>query len=179
MRTKKLFFIIPIVVFALLAIVLWKGLGTEPRKIPSALLNKTVPQFTATDLMSGKNEPSTLLKDHVSIVNVWATWCIPCKQEHNELLTIKQRYPVAIYGINYKDDAKEAQKWLKEKSNPYIITWEDPTGKLGIEWGVTGVPETFLIDKKGVIRYRYAGPITVKVFQQEMMPLIASLYSEQ
>jgi cytochrome c biogenesis protein CcmG/thiol:disulfide interchange protein DsbE len=176
---KKLLFIIPIVVFALLAFLFWKGLGNNPQQLPSALVNKITPQFTATDLMTGNPVSSAVLKGQVSIVNVWATWCIPCRQEHDELLAIKQHYPIVIYGINYKDDVNEARKWLTEKSNPYVITWEDPTGKLGIEWGVTGVPETFLVDQHGVVRYRYAGPITMKIFQQQMLPLIASLYSEQ
>jgi cytochrome c biogenesis protein CcmG/thiol:disulfide interchange protein DsbE len=178
-NSRQLLFIIPLVLFFLLLVFLWKGLGTNTKYVPMALVDKTVPNFVGVNLLTGKDQSSTaLLKGHVSILNVWATWCVPCLQEHNDLMAIKQHYPIMIYGLNYKDNADEARKWLAEKSNPYIDVLQDPTGKIGIDLGITGVPETFIIDKNGKIRFKHAGPLTMKIFQQQFMPIITALTAE-
>lgn len=179
MDIKKLIYVIPLLVFLLLGIFFWKQLGKNSHEIPSALLDKPVPEWIATDLLTGeKISTRESLIGRVTLVNIWATWCVPCAQEHESLLYIQQHFPVPILGINYKDDLGKAGEWLKYKGNPYYMSWVDPDGKLGIEWGITGVPETFLVDTQGIIRMRYSGPITREIFEKRFMPMIASLYSE-
>lgn len=174
----KLKFVIPFLIFMLLALCFYFGLKSNPNHLPSALLNKPFPSFELSDLMEPKQQTNQqLFSGHVSLLNVWASWCSACREEHAVLQKISQHYSnkIKIYGLNYKDQRQDALKWLKQLGNPYSIVIEDSEGSLGIDLGVYGTPETFIIDQKGVIRYKYVGPITVQVWQDVLYPKIMEL----
>lgn len=174
-----LLYSVPLLFLAILGAFLGKGLSSNPADIPSALINKPIPNFVAKELLTGKEESSKALQDKVAILNVWATWCEPCRQEYPLLLTISRQGKIPLYGLNYKDNKEIAQKWLKQYGNPFVISWEDPNGKIGVEWGIHGVPETFLIDKKGIIRYRYTGILTSEIFKKEFISRAEVLQNEK
>jgi len=179
-KSRWLVYGLPLVIFILLATGLWAGLSTNPRFMPSALINRPAPVLAANNLLSGVHEQTPMsFGNKIALLNVWATWCVPCKQEHPVLMAISKHEDIMLYGLNYKDNLEEARNFLRQFGNPYITSWQDPQGKIGLEWGVYGVPETFLIDKKGVIRYRYTGPLTIEVFKQEFKPRIEELEKEQ
>lgn len=164
---------IPIIVFLGLGIFLLRGLSMDPRNIPSTMIDKPVPSFQLPTLskLDGKFSNNNF-KGHVSLMNVWATWCATCQQEHMVLMDISKRYPISIYGLDYKDDPVQAQAWLHEYGNPYKLIGLDTMGKVAIDWGVYGTPETFLIDADGIVRYKHVGPIDVRVWKHEFLPLI-------
>ena len=169
-------FLIPIALFALLGVLLWAGLALDPRKIPSPLIGKPLPAFalpTVTDprrVVGNEN-----LRGRVYLLNVWASWCAACRQEHPLLNELARRKTVPIIGLNYKDKREDARAWLGELGDPYELSLADLDGRLGIELGVYGVPETFVIDKGGVIRYKHIGPITPAALEQKLLPLIREL----
>jgi cytochrome c biogenesis protein CcmG/thiol:disulfide interchange protein DsbE len=172
-------YVIPAVVFAVLVVFLAIGLNLDPREVPSPLVGKPVPEFTLTRLKdpnaSFSNED---LKGGVSLLNVWATWCVSCRAEHELLMALANSNRVSIYGLNYKDDRKDALRWLQALGDPYTANAFDGDGRVGIDWGVYGTPETFVIDKHGVIRHKIIGPITVDRLNQELLPLIDRLTSQ-
>jgi cytochrome c biogenesis protein CcmG/thiol:disulfide interchange protein DsbE len=180
MNKQRLFLFLPLVVFAVLVIFFWRGLSLDPNAMPSALLNKPVPAFALPVLPAPENpqglEVATeeLLKGQVSLLNVWATWCVTCKQEH-EFLNILKARGVPIYGINYKDDDEDAQIWLAELHNPYVFSVIDSEGRLGLNLGVFGAPETYVIDKQGVIRYKHIGDVNATVWENTIKPIFDSL----
>jgi cytochrome c biogenesis protein CcmG/thiol:disulfide interchange protein DsbE len=162
-RSRLWLVLIPVMVFTALAALFWRGLYGEPSKIPSALINKPVPDFTlaavpgltvpglsAGDLKSGK----------VSVVNVWASWCAPCRIEHPLLTELARRTDITLAGINYKDEPENAVRFLMTLGQPFAAVGMDSTGRAAVNWGVYGVPETFVVDGQGVIRYKHIGPLT-------------------
>ncbi|BFM15989.1 thiol:disulfide interchange protein DsbE [Maricurvus nonylphenolicus] len=173
MSRFKLF--IPLIVFAVLAGFFWKGLSLDPTHMPSALLDKPVPTFSLVTVNDPQKQVSQEdLKGRVSLLNVWATWCISCRQEHPFLLDIAEK-GTPIYGVNYKDDVEMARKWLKDLEDPYQFSIVDADGRLGIDLGVFGAPETYIVDKTGVIRYKHVGVVTDKVWQETLQPIVQSL----
>lgn len=173
MQRFKLF--IPLIIFVILAVFFWKGLSLDPSAMPSALIDDPVPNF---ELPTVKNESTLVTQDifkgQVSLLNVWATWCISCRVEHPYLNKLSGE-GVPIYGVNYKDDTLAAQKWLQEFHDPYQLSVVDADGRLGIDLGVFGAPETYLIDKRGVIRYKHVGVVDERVWSKILKPLYDGL----
>ena len=167
--------IIPLVVFGVLVIFFGRGLLLDPQHLPSAKLGKPLPQFRLS-VLSDEQEmlTPTTLQGQVSLLNVWASWCTACTNEQLFLLQLAHE-GVAIYGLNYKDNTEDAKKWLSQWGNPYRLVGADITGSVAIDLGVYGAPETFLVDKAGIIRYRHVGVLTAVVWQQEFLPLIKQL----
>lgn len=180
MNKQRLFLFIPLLVFVVLAIFFWRGLSLDPNAMPSALLNKPVPVFELPVLPAPENPSGLvtanqeLLKGRVSLLNVWATWCVTCRQEHEFLNTLKAQ-GIPIYGINYKDNNDDAQNWLAELRNPYVFSVIDADGRLGLNLGVFGAPETYIIDKQGVIRYKHIGDVNAAVWENTIKPIFNSL----
>lgn len=169
-------FLIPIGLFVALGVLLAVGLKLDPRKIPSPLVGKPLPAFTLTTLEDPQKTVSeTDFRGKVVLFNVWASWCVACKQEHPVLIDLARRKLVPIVGLNYKDPRDAALAVLKTDGNPYDVSLVDADGRVGIDWGVYGVPETFVVDKQGIIRHKHIGPITPEVIEQELLPLIRSL----
>lgn len=175
---KRFRFLIPVFVFALIsAALLYALFFLNPKEIPSAMIAKPVPEF-ALDPVPGFEAGLTsadLKKGKVSLVNVFASWCVACLAEHPLLMDLKARNLVDIYGLNYKDKPKAARKWLDRHGNPYVQAGMDLTGRVGIEFGVYGVPETFIIDGNGKIVHKVIGPIRTDVMEETLIPLIKSL----
>jgi cytochrome c biogenesis protein CcmG/thiol:disulfide interchange protein DsbE len=162
-RSRLWLVLVPVVVFALLAALFWKGLSGEPSKIPSALINKPVPQFTLA-AVPGLGVPglssAELTSGKVTVVNVWASWCAPCRVEHPLLTELARRPDIALAGINYKDEPENAVRFLMTLGQPFAAVGMDSDGRAAVDWGVYGVPETFVVDGRGVIRYKHIGPLT-------------------
>lgn len=180
MNKQRLFLFIPLAIFVLLGVLFWRGLSLDPNEMPSALLNKPIPAFELPVLPAPENPQGLvsanqeMLKGKVSLLNVWATWCTTCKQEHEFLNTLKAQ-GVLIYGINYKDNTEDAQRWLAELHNPYVYSVIDEDGRLGLNLGVFGAPETYVIDKQGVIRYKHIGDVNAQVWDATIKPIFDSL----
>jgi len=169
--------LIPFAIFAILVFFLWRGLSLEPRKLPSAQLGKPLPAFQLSDLEEGKFFTPQVMEGKVVLLNIWASWCAACVDEQVFLMRLA-RESVPIYGLNYKDKTENARHWLKEWGNPYQAVGEDRDGKLAIDLGVYGAPETFLIDKKGIIRFRHIGILDEKAWQSDFLPRIKQLEGE-
>jgi cytochrome c biogenesis protein CcmG/thiol:disulfide interchange protein DsbE len=171
----KLRYLLPLLVFMFIAIILWRGLGLHPAQIPSPLIDKPAPSFELPNLLDSKPTTNKDFLGHVSLVNVWATWCYACAEEHAFLLTLAKNPDIMLFGLNYKDDPTAAKKWLEQYGNPYQMVAVDRTGNVGIDWGVYGTPETFVVDKHGIIRFKYIGPLTPEVWNQTLKPLVDRL----
>lgn len=164
-------YLIPLVVFAVIMGFLWKGLHKDPHQLPSALIGKPVVAFSYPSLLDeGQVITQQQFLGHVSLLNVWATWCITCHAEHPVLMDIAQSKKVVIYGLNYKDDPQAARQWLQKYGNPYQGVILDDKGRLAIDFGVYGSPETFVIDAKGIIRYKHIGAISPDVWKDNIEP---------
>ncbi len=180
MIARRLIYLAPVLVFAVVAGYFLWGLGPDrnPRELPSVMIDKPAPEFTA-DPLAGMSVPGLSTADlrtgQVSLVNVFASWCIPCRAEHPLLMNLAQRGEVAIFGLNYKNKPAEALAWLEELGNPYGRIGTDESGRIGIDWGVSGVPETFVVDGAGRIRYRHWGPIDRDAMESIILPLIEEL----
>ncbi len=173
MSRLKLF--LPLAVFGLLAGLFWRGLSLDPTAMPSALIDKPMPAFDLPLLQDPTaRKTQEALQGQVSLVNVWATWCVACKVEHPYLVSLAQQ-GINIIGLNYKDDSASALKWLQELGNPYQFVIVDQDGRLGIDLGVFGAPETYLVDKRGMIRYRHVGIIDERVWNETLLPLVQEL----
>lgn len=173
-RTIK--FLLPLALFLIAVGFLFKGLFLDPHQVPSPLVGKPAPRFQAPVLgEAGKTFNSDDLKGQVWLLNVWASWCAACREEHPLLMEMEKTGQIATYGLNYKDTDAEAQAVLKEHGNPYKAVATDTDGKIGIDYGVYGVPETYVIDKAGVIRYKQIGPITNEVLLTKIVPLLKEL----
>ncbi|MFM2446614.1 MAG: hypothetical protein RI936_1061 [Pseudomonadota bacterium] len=169
-------YLAPLAVFLVLAGFLYVGLGLNPREVPSPLVDKPAPAFELAKLAQPDQTFSRDdMKGKVWMLNVWASWCTACREEHPLLVDIARQGTVPIVGLNYKDKPEAAKQWLAQWGDPYKLSVQDPVGRTGIEYGVYGVPETFVIDKNGVIRFKQIGPITPKVWQEKMLPLIRQL----
>ena len=172
-------YIIPLVLFIILALFLAIGLNLKPHEIPSPFIDKPAPVFSAPKLNSPEEKLSPAdLKGKVWLFNVWASWCESCRAEHPILNQLAKQNVAVIVGLNYKDEPNDAKNWLDRLGNPYNVSIMDQDGRIGIDYGVYGVPETFVIDKKGLIRYKHTGPVTADDVQQTFLPLIAKLQAE-
>jgi cytochrome c biogenesis protein CcmG, thiol:disulfide interchange protein DsbE len=169
-------FLIPLAAFLVLAIFLGVGLNLNPREVPSPLIDKPAPAFRLAQL---QDSTVTLapqdMQGRVWIFNVWASWCVACLEEHPLLVELSKKNIVPIVGLNYKDERDAALKWLARHGNPYTTSVVDPDGRIGIDYGVYGVPETYVIDRNGIIRYKKIGPVTPKVLDETILPLVRSL----
>ncbi len=173
-RTIK--FLLPLILFLIAVGFLFKGLFLDPREVPSPLVGKPAPRFQAPVLgEAGKTFNSDDMKGQVWLLNVWASWCAACREEHPVLMAMEKTGQIATYGLDYKDTDAEAQAVLKEHGNPYKAVATDADGKIGIDYGVYGVPETYVIDKAGVIRYKQIGPITEEILLTKIVPLLKEL----
>ena len=156
-----IFFIILLIFFYLLII------DRNPSKIPSALLNSNIPHFDTISLFGNEKFISSKeFKNEITLVNFFATWCKPCRDEHDNIMRFSSKKNINIIGINYKDNPKKAIMWLKKYGNPYSNVAIDKSGKIAIDWGVYGIPETFVVNSKGVIKYRHVGPVTKKIYKK-------------
>ena len=172
-------YIIPLLLFIVLAVFLGLGLNLKPNDIPSPFINKPAPEFSAPKLNAPEQTLTPAdLKGQVWLFNVWASWCVSCRAEHPILNQFAKQYAVVIIGLNYKDEPEDAKTWLKTLGNPYNVSIMDTDGRIGIDYGVYGVPETFVIDKKGLIRYKHTGPVSADDVQTIFLPLIAKLEAE-
>ena len=175
---RYLRYLVPLGIFFVLAAFLFRGLSLDPKLVPSPLVDKPMPAFSLTRLDDpGATIGDTDLKGKVSILNIWATWCSACRAEHDVLLMLANTDKVDIYGLNYKDNRADAQRWLRQLGNPYVANAFDPDGRVGLDWGVYGAPETFVMDRQGIIRYKHIGPLTVEILNSKILPLIAELQS--
>jgi cytochrome c biogenesis protein CcmG/thiol:disulfide interchange protein DsbE len=172
--SKKL--LIPLGVFLVLCAFLLVGLWRNPREVPSPLIGKPAPSFVLAQL----HEPSKTLgpadlKGQVWLLNVWASWCVSCREEHPLLVELGRAKLVPIVGLNYKDESTAGKRWLAQYGDPYNVSVVDRDGRVGIDWGVYGVPETFVVDKTGTIRYKQIGPITAEALEKKILPLVREL----
>lgn len=168
--------IAPLLLFAALSALLAAGLNLNPREIPSPLIGRPVPPFSLPPVQGRTlGLASADLKGEVSIVNVFASWCVSCRDEHPLFMQMKRDGLVPIHGLNYKDRPADAAKWLDELGDPYTRTGADIDGRVAIDWGVYGVPETFVIDREGRVAYKHIGPVTRELLEGALRPLIARL----
>jgi cytochrome c biogenesis protein CcmG/thiol:disulfide interchange protein DsbE len=175
---RSLRYLVPLAIFLVLAGFLYRGLSLDPKLVPSPLVGKPAPAFTLTTL----EDPARTISNEefqgkVSLFNVWATWCVSCRAEHEVLVQLARTGQVDIYGLNYKDDREQAQRWLARLGDPYVANAFDADGRVGIDWGVYGAPETFVIDSAGIIRHKHIGPLTVEIVNEEILPLVNKLKS--
>ncbi|MFI4949090.1 MAG: DsbE family thiol:disulfide interchange protein [Alphaproteobacteria bacterium] len=170
---RRWLYLLPVAAFALMAVGFYVGLGRDPEVLPSPLIDEPAPQFDLPPLPGSNKGLSTAdLKGGVSLVNFFASWCVPCREEHKALSAFAALKRVPVYGIDYKDKPKAVSEWLAELGNPYAQIGADD-GQVGIAWGVYGVPETFLVDGAGRIRYKHVGPLTQADIDKTILPLIA------
>ena len=167
---------IPLAIFVVLLAFLWVGLGRDPREVPSPLIGKPAPAFSLAQLHDPAQSLSNSdLRGKVWLLNVWASWCVSCREEHPLLMQLAASKSVPIYGLEYKDDPGAGKAWLTQNGDPYTASIVDRDGRVGIDYGVYGVPETFVVDKQGVIRYKQIGPLSVDALQKKILPLVREL----
>lgn len=172
-------FMLPLVGFLIMVVFLFAGLSLNPRQVPSPLIDKPAPVFELQQL----HEPEKILTSQdnlgkVWLLNVWASWCVACRDEHPLLVHVANAGIVPIYGLNYKDERDTAMQWLRQFGDPYTVSIVDSDGRVGIDYGVYGVPETYVIDKQGIIRHKQIGPVTVKSLQEKILPLVKELQEQ-
>ena len=173
---KRLLFLLPVIVLIGIAGFFVAGLQRDPSILPSALLDEPAPDFALPPLYAeGLGLQTVDLKGQVSLVNIFASWCIPCRAEHPYFMNLAENGQVPIYGMNYKDAEEDAKQWLADLGDPYGRIGVDRDGRAGIDWGVYGVPETFVVDAEGVIRFKHVGPLTPDALNDQIMPLVRSL----
>ncbi len=173
-------YLTPLFLFVILAVFLAIGLKLNPKEIPSPLIGRPVPDFSLPLLhLPEKKLGSSNLKGRVWLLNVWASWCVSCRAEHPLLNQLAKKETVTIIGLNYKDDPDNAKRWLKMLGNPYNASVMDQDGRIGIDFGVYGVPETFVIDKKGIIRHKHTGPLTMDDISGSLGDMIKGLQNER
>jgi cytochrome c biogenesis protein CcmG, thiol:disulfide interchange protein DsbE len=173
-------YLIPAVLFLVLVGFLAVGLKRDPRDVPSPLIGKPAPKFTLPHLEGAKSFSTTDMLGQVWMLNVWASWCVSCRDEHPVLVKFASSGDTAvpIVGLNYKDQLPDAKTWLKRFGDPYVLSAFDLDGRVGIDYGLYGVPETYIIDKRGTIRLKHTGPITEQSLATRIVPLIAELKKE-
>ncbi len=169
-------YLLPLVIFAVMAVAFGVGLTLNPKEIPSALIGKPAPEF-ALPPVQGRTEgfSSADLKGQVSLVNVFASWCLACREEHPLWMDLQRRGTVPIFGLNYKDKPDDAQNWLDTLGDPFTRTGADINGRVSIEWGVYGVPETFVVDRDGTIALKHIGAISRKILDEKILPMVEKL----
>jgi len=169
-------FLAPFVVFLALVVFFFIGLKRDPHEIPSPLIDQAAPAFNLPQLhvRTEQFSPATM-RGQVWLFNVWASWCVSCRVEHPVLIALAKTNLVPIVGLNYKDQRADALRWLKQFGNPYVLSAVDLDGRIGIDYGVYGVPETYVIDKQGIIRMKHIGPVTEEVLQLKILPRVREL----
>lgn len=173
---KSLKFLIPLAIFLVLAGFLAVGLNLNPREVPSPLIGKPAPAFELTKLDAAEQKlKRDDLLGKVWVLNVWASWCAPCREEHPLVMELARRKLAPVYGLNYKDTRPAGMAFLTQLGNPYEASLFDGDGRVGIDWGVYGVPETFVVDKQGTIRFKHIGPLTPEVLEKKITPLLKEL----
>ncbi|HEB58539.1 MAG TPA: DsbE family thiol:disulfide interchange protein [Gammaproteobacteria bacterium] len=173
-------FLIPLGIFFVLVGFLYVGLGLNPREIPSPLIGKPAPEFSLPRVREpGQQLARSDLLGQVTLVNAWASWCVSCRQEHHLLMQLARDEHVRIYGINYKDERRDALAYLQQLGDPYVASGHDIRGRVGLDFGVIATPETFVVDKKGIIRYKHTGPISPTAWRETIAPLLKKLEAEQ
>ncbi len=171
-------FKLPLAVFILMVGLLAYGLGLDPKKVPSPLIDKPAPAFSLARLHAPQQQTSNKdLLGEVWVLNVWASWCVACRAEHEFVTRLARMELVKVIGLNYKDRSVDAKGWLQQWGDPYSASLMDTDGRIGIDWGVYGVPETFIVDKNGLIRYKFIGPINQGTLDSEIVPLLRELLS--
>jgi cytochrome c biogenesis protein CcmG/thiol:disulfide interchange protein DsbE len=174
LRTLK--WTLPLAIFVAIIGFLYAGLSHDPREVPSPLIDKPAPAFNLMQLHQPDRMLSTTdMHGKVWLLNVWASWCESCRIEHPLLVQLAQANVVPIIGLNYKDKVDLGKQWLADRGDPYAVSVVDADGRVGIDWGVYGVPETFVIDRNGVIRYKQIGPVTAEALEQKILPLVREL----
>jgi len=169
-------FVIPLAIFVALVAFLFVGLRLNPREVPSPFIGKPAPAFELAQLQEpDKRFARRDMDGKVWLLNVWASWCVACREEHPVLVDLAKQKTIPVVGLNYKDKPEDAKAWLKQFGNPYMLSVTDQDGRVGIDYGVYGVPETFLIDRKGVIRYKQIGPVTPEALEKKILPLAREL----
>jgi len=172
--------LLPLFLFVILVIFLYVGLGRNPRELPSPLIDKPAPGFVLQDLFNPDLfiDASVDFKGKVALVNVWASWCVTCRREHPALMRLSKEGKTPIYGINYKDTRQEAKHYLAALGNPFAKVVFDPAGTAGLDWGVYATPETFIIDKEGIIRLKHVGNLTDEVLNSKVLPKLVELQNK-
>ncbi len=175
--SRTLRFLIPLAIFLALVGLLAVGLKLDPKEVPSPLIGKPAPGFALTRL----DQPAQTIRredllGQVWMLNVWASWCAACREEHPLLVDFARRRLLPVYGLNYKDQRSAGLRWLANFGDPYTASLYDPEGRVGIDWGVYGVPETFIIDRAGVVRFKHIGPLTPAVIRDRIEPLVRQLH---
>ncbi len=166
--------LIPALIFVALVVFFFRGLSLNPREVPSPFIDKPAPQFSLPSLTEpGATVDAKLWAGRAALVNVWATWCAGCLEEHAFLVALSDTIDLPIIGLDWKDDADKARAWLNQLGNPYAAVGFDAEGRTAIDWGVYGAPETFLIGPDGVIRHKHLGPLTPEIWMRDFEPLIA------
>jgi len=169
-------YLIPLALFLVLVVFLAIGLGRDPHEVPSPLINKSAPAFRLAQLKDpSKTFSSEDMRGKVWILNVWASWCVSCRDEHPLLIEYAKTAGVPIYGMNWKDKPEDALGWLAELGDPYVLSAADLDGRIAIDYGVYGAPETYLIDQSGTIRFKQIGPLTPDVWSKKILPLVQEL----
>ncbi len=173
---KKIKTFLPLMIFCLIALFLWVGLKINPHDIPSPLIDKPFPTFNAPGLQNqSENITENNFIGKITLLNVFATWCYSCRAEHSVLMDINNKFQINIVGLDYKDDRNKAKQWIEEYGNPYQQIIYDPKGKLALNLGVYGTPESYIIDQKGIIRYKQIGPMSPDDWREKVLPVINRL----
>lgn len=169
-------FLIPLLLFVVLVVFLAIGLNRDPHEVPSPLINKAAPAFEVPQLRdSNKTFSPASMKGQVWILNVWASWCVACREEHPVLVELAKSQVVPVIGLDYKDKREDALAMLAKQGNPYLLSAFDANGRVGIDYGVYGVPETYVVDKAGIIRFKHIGPLSLEILNQKIFPLVSEL----
>ncbi len=173
-------YLLPLVMLAALSGLLYVGLGLDPSRVPSPLIGQPAPDFELRDLHDHERRltEQDISAGGVALFNVWASWCPPCLDEHPLFMDLAARDVVPVIGLNYRDRGEDARDWLARHGDPYEWVAADPEGRTGIDWGVYGVPETYVVDAEGVIRYKHVGPLDAAVLETEILPLVRRLQEE-
>ncbi|WP_027835858.1 DsbE family thiol:disulfide interchange protein [Maritalea myrionectae] len=178
---RTLIFALPLVLTIALFALFASQINRDPDLLPSALMNKPAPEFTLQPV-EGHDQPgfsSADLKGQLSLVNVWASWCVPCREEHEFLMRLAERDDIKLFGINYNDQPENARDFLRKLGNPFDAVGDDRNRRVSLEWGVYGVPESYLVNKDGVIVYKHTGPMSEDSFQNKVLPAIAKALEAQ
>lgn len=176
---KTILYFLPFIIFLIVGIFLWRGLSMNPSKVPSALINKPLPDFELPLLTNEKIKiTSAIFAGKITLVNVWASWCAVCEEEHSVLVELSENSHLQLVGLDYKDEPAKAREYLTEHGNPYHIVIQDRTGQVAMNWGVYGTPETFIIDKHGIIRYKLVGSLSEKGAKETILMWMEKLDHE-
>ena len=176
--SNRMVYLVPLSVFLVMAVYFAVGLTKDSKVLPSALIDKPVPEFSLPPIEGGPGKgfsSADLRAGRVSVINVFASWCGPCRTEHPFITRLATLKVAKVYGLNYKDNPKSALRWLREFGDPYAAHGVDNDGRVSIDWGVYGIPETFIIDNSGTIRYKHVGPINGDILEDEILPVIKKL----